>query len=100
MYHFLHESWPRLEGVVSLFCSGGASGKETPELVLVLAFHLLLSRTGTGDFFCFFLRHEASGFKAFFKQKMNKITKLTMDKRRFLIQSRVGQKDGVRNPKL
>ena len=37
MYHLLNESWPQLEGVVSPLLQQCASGKETPNFVLVLA---------------------------------------------------------------
>ena len=64
MHHLLkHESWPRLEGVVSPFFSGKLEGKETPKLVLVRAFHLLVCRTGTGDGCMFLLELRASESK-------------------------------------
>ena len=57
-------SWPRLEGVVSPLRQRLASGKETPKLVLVRAFHLSVSRTGSGDGCLFFLEPRASDLTA------------------------------------
>ena len=46
-----------------LFFQRRASGKETPKLVLVLAFHLSVRRTGTGDGCLFLLEPRASDLK-------------------------------------
>ena len=66
-YHLSEALWRQTEGWFS-WLSMCARGKETPKLFLVRAFHLLVSRTGTGDG-CFLLEPQGSDSKSLWKSK-------------------------------